>query len=196
MLVTQSSLMQPDWSAALEAALQGGAKLIQMREKEVSAAELLRLAVVAKKLCDRYEAKLVINSDFELAREVGAGVHLRESQSAAQARAFLDSDSLIGQSVHSLQSALRAEQENCDYLVFGSVFATATHPGSVPAGLTALEKVTRNISIPVLAIGGITSANAAHCQAHGAYGVAVIRTVWDAPDIASTTSHLLEVLGA
>ncbi len=196
MLVTQSSLMQPDWHAALEAALVGGARLIQLREKEVSGDQLLQLATSTKQLCDRHNAHLVINREIEIARAVGAGIHLRESQSVAQARALLGPQCLIGQSVHSLPNARHAQEEGCDYLVFGSVFPTQTHPEGVPAGLEALAKLTHEISIPVLAIGGVTPQNTGQCLAQGTHGVAVIRAVWDAPDISAAVRQLLAVLAS
>ena len=138
MLVTQNSLMHPDWHTALETALAAGARLVQLREKDVSSTELCELALRAKALCDRYGAQLAVNGAVEIARETGAGVHLQESQPVAEARAELGNQCLIGQSVHSVAAARRAQAEGCDYLVFGSVFATATHPGGVPAGLEAL----------------------------------------------------------
>jgi|APEBP8051073058_1049385.scaffolds.fasta_scaffold06204_2 thiamine-phosphate diphosphorylase len=191
MLVTQSSLMQPDWNAALEAALVGGARLIQLREKDISGEELVSLATAAKELCERYNANLVINSEIEIARALGVGVHLREAQSVAQARAILGADFLVGQSVHSLETARHAEQEGCNYLVFGSVFPTLTHPEGTPAGLEALAQLKDKISIPVLAIGGITPQNTGQCLEKGAHGVAVIRAVWSAPDVGMATCNFL-----
>ena len=195
MQVTQNSLMHPDWHTALETALAAGARLVQLREKEASPAQFLQLALRAKALCDRYGAQLVVNGQVEIARETGAGVHLQESQSVAAARALLGARCPIGQSVHSVAAAQRAQAEGCNYLVFGSVFATATHPGSIPAGLDALEEVTRLTSLPVLAIGGITPENAAVCRKHGAHGVAVIRAVWDAQNIAEAVHQFLTALG-
>lgn len=195
MLVTQNSLMRPDRHTALEAALAAGARLVQLREKDVSPAELRALALRAKALCDLHGAHLVVNGAVEIACEIGAGVHLQESQSVAAARAELGKQCLIGQSVHSVASALRAQDEGCDYVVFGSVFATATHPGGVPAGLEVLEEATQLTSLPVLAIGGITPENAAMCRERGAHGVAVIRAVWDAQDIAEAVRRFLAALG-
>ena len=195
MLVTQSALMRPNFSNALEAALAAGARLVQLREKDVSSSQLRELALHTKTLCDRYGAQLVVNGAVEIARETGAGVHLQESQSAAAARAELGKQCLIGQSVHSVASALRAQAEGCDYVVFGSVFATATHPGGVPAGLEALEEATRLTSLPVLAIGGLTPENAAMCRERGAHGVAVIRAVWEAQDTAVAVRRFLAAVG-
>lgn len=194
MLVTQSSLMQPDWNTALEAALAGNARLIQLREKDISTEQLLQLARTTKELCDRYDARLVINGECEIAGTLGVGVHLREAQSVAQARALLGEDCLVGQSVHSLETARRAKQEGCDYLVFGSVFPTLTHPEGTPAGLEALAQLTDEISIPVLAIGGITPQNTGQCLEKGAHGVAVIRAVWSAPGVKIATQNFLETL--
>ncbi len=82
---------------------------------------------------------------------------------------------LVGRSVHSLESALRAESEGADYVIFGPVWASASHPGFAPAGLPALAEVARALHIPVLAIGGVTEARIAECHAAGAAGYVAIR---------------------
>lgn len=195
MLVTQLDLMKPDFAGALEAALIGGARLIQLRENSSEKAGVLQLAQNAKELCDATGAQLLINADAELATQVHAsGVHLRESQSVAQAREILGAEYSIGQSVHSLASARRAQNEGADYVVFGSVFPTASHPGSTPAGCEALREVTSAIGIPVFAIGGVSAQNAHGCREAGAHGVAVIRAVWDANDVVAATRALLKAI--
>lgn len=196
MLVTQSSLMQPDFSVALEAALEKGARLIQLREKDETPSKVLSLAREARRICDRFGAHLLINGDPELAQKVRAdGIHLRETQSVTQIREALGEKYLLGQSVHSLESAQAAESSGANYLVFGSVFATQTHPGSAPAGLEALRQITGSVSIPVYAIGGITPENAGECFTGAkAHGIAVIRAVWQARETGEAVSRFHEKL--
>lgn len=185
MLVTQSARMRPDFLAALEAALRGGARLIQLREKELPDAELLPLARGAQALCEKFGARLLINGRAEIARQIGAGVHWPEN---AELRF---EGGVNGVSTHSLESARRAAEQGADYLIFGSVFETRTHPGEAPAGLEKLRAVCAAVDIPVFAIGGVTAQNAAACLAAGAHGIAVIGAAWDAPDVEAAVRALI-----
>lgn len=194
MLVTQSSLMQPNFLDEILAAVEGGARLIQLREKEMEGAELLGLSRQAKEICDAHGARLLINGNGKIAREIGIGLHLSESNSVAEARRLWGWEYSLGQSVHSREAAQRAEGEGADYFVFGSIFPTASHAGSTPQGLEALRELTRGISIPVFAIGGISSENCLQCLEAGAHGVAVMRAVWQAPNMAQAVQALKENL--
>lgn len=177
MLVTQRARMKPDFASALEAALCGGARLIQLREKGLPDAELLLLAQSTKNLCENYGATLLINGAPEIARELNVGLHLPEGAPLQQ------EFKLCGASAHSLESARRTAEQGTDYLVFGSVFQTQSHPNSLPAGLGKLREVCAAVDVPVFAIGGITAQNAASCFAAGAHGIAVIGAAWDAANI-------------
>ena len=117
----------------------------------------------------------------DLALATGAaGVNLPEDDiTVAGARSLLGPDRLVGRSVHSLASASRAAAEGADFVVFGPVFPTPTHPGSAGLGLAALGEVVRAIAIPVLAIGGVDSARSGECLAAGAAGYAAIRQFQD-----------------
>lgn len=96
----------------------------------------------------------------------------------------------IGRSVHSVDAALRAEAEGCEYVVAGSVFPTTSHPGGPVGGLTLLRDVAAAVHIPVIAIGGITATNARRCIDAGARGVAVISAIFDADDPKRATQEL------
>lgn len=194
MLVTQRSLMRPNFSDALSAALDGGARLVQLREKDISHPELFDLARAAKTICDAHGAQLVVNGSMEIARAIGAHLHLPEAASVADARRALGREYSLGQSVHSLAAAQRAQNEGADYLVFGSVFPTASHPGSTPGGIEALRQVAQELEIPIFAIGGVTPVNCADCLAAGAHGVAVMRAVWHAPDMAAAVADFNALL--
>ena len=193
MLVTQHDLMRPSFEEALEAALRGGARLIQLREKNT--VRVLECAPVAAALCEKYGAQLQLNvgaQSLQLAREWRCGVHLPQSESVEVARRVLGAEFLIGQSVHSA-AARAAQNGNADYLVFGAVFPTLSHPGEVPAGLETLRAVAVSVSLPVFAIGGVDAHNAAQCLQNGAHGVAAIRAVWDASDIHAATAQLCAI---
>lgn len=194
MVITDSALMQTSFEGALRQALEGGARLIQLREKQMAPQEVLALAQQAKQLCDEHGAKLLINSHIETDMVAGSGLHLPEFRSVARARETFGAQTLIGQSVHSQEAAKQAEREGADYLLFGSIFPTASHPDSTPASIEALHEISSQISIPVFAVGGITAQNAKVCLEAGAHGVAVIRAVWSAPDVAEAVHELVKVL--
>ncbi len=187
MLVTQRARMKPDFASALEAALRGGARLIQLREKDLPPDELLSLAQNAKDLCENYGATLLINGAPEMARALNLGLHLPEGAPLPTEFKF------CGASVHSLESARRAAEHGADYLVFGSVFQTLSHPDSLPAGLAKLRAVCAAVDVPVFAIGGITAQNADSCFAAGAYGIAVIGAAWDAANIEAAVRDLATI---
>lgn len=188
MLVTQRERMRPDFFGALEAALRGGARLIQLREKNLSGAEFEALARRAHSLCAQHGATLLLNNAPGLAQVLGAGLHQPETALAAEGEF-----SLRGASVHSLEATRRAAGQGAAYLVFGSVFETQSHPGAAPTGLQALREVCAIVEVPVFAIGGITAVNAQQCLAAGAHGVAIIGAVWDAPDIEAAVRELVEI---
>jgi len=104
-----------------------------------------------------------------------AGVNLPESDVPVAAARMLLGVRLIGRSVHSIGSAQAAEREGADYVIFGPVWESASHPGTAPAGLAALTRVARSVRIPVLAIGGVTVERVAEVLASGAAGYAAIR---------------------
>jgi thiamine-phosphate pyrophosphorylase len=118
---------------------------------------------------------VVISSRCDIALAAGAaGVHLPETDIPVATARTLMGERLVGRSVHSLESALRAESEGAGYVVFGPVWASPSHPGSEPAGLAALSEVAHALRIPVLAIGGVTEERIAECHAAGAAGYAAI----------------------
>jgi thiamine-phosphate pyrophosphorylase len=150
-----------------------GVDWIQIREKELPARELVRLVRRAVDL----GAKVLVNTRVDVAIAAGAaGVHLPDGSTAASDwRGIAPAGFLIGVSCHSLEDVIRAEGEGADYVLFGPVFAPLSKTSDLaPRGVEELERVTAAVKIPVLALGGITSENAAACVAAGAAGVAGI----------------------
>jgi thiamine-phosphate pyrophosphorylase len=189
MLVTQRARIKPDFESALEAALRGGARLVQLREKELPHDELLSLARRTKTLCQKYSATLIINGAPEVARALNAGLHMPEGAPLPGRCA------LYGISVHTLDSACHAAARGADYLVFGSVFETQSHPGAVPMGLDMLREACAAVNVPVFAIGGVTAQNAKTCIEAGAHGIAVIGAAWDAEDVEAAVRELIYGIG-
>lgn len=187
--ITVDDPLSPRLSALVRAALEGGAPLVQYRNKLASrplrraqAAEMLRI-------CRATGAKLIINDDVWLAVEIGAdGAHLGRDDapggSLAAARAALGPKRILGVSCYNeLERAEAAAAAGADYLAFGSVFESRTKPDAAHAPLELLGEARRRFGLPVAAIGGITLDNAAQVIAAGADILAVVSDLFDAMDI-------------
>ena len=182
---------------ALEFALEGGARLIQLREKDLSARDLFDLAGRLRQLTRRFGAKLLINDRVDIAIAVDAdGVHLPASSfSPADARRLLGEDKIIGLSAHSTQDAIRAEREGADFVTFSPIYYTPSKAGyGTPQGLENLEEVCTKVNIPVYALGGIKGENVREVMGCGAKGVALISAILGAKDIKAETLRLLKSL--
>jgi len=174
--------------AAAEAALAGGARLLQYRNKQAPATLRLAQARALLEPCRKHRAPLIINDHLDLALAVEAdGLHLgADDGSLAAARARLGPGRILGASCYDrLELALEAERLGVDYVAFGSFFPSNVKPGAVRAPLALLRNAKRRLSIPVVAIGGITIENAPELIAAGADGVAIISALFDADDIAA-----------
>lgn len=173
-------------TAKLRDALAGGAAVVQYRNKTADAALRLAQATALFKACRGHEVPLIINDHLELALEIDAdGVHLGgEDGSIAAARKKLGPDKILGASCHNqLQNALEAQRAGASYVAFGSFFASGVKPDAVHAPLELLREAKEKLSVPVVAIGGITHANAPQLIAAGADSIAVISALFDAPDV-------------
>lgn len=195
-VVTPDDMLLPRLSAMAGAALAGGARLLQYRNKiapralrRAQAAELLRI-------CRAHGAKLIVNDDLALALEVGAdGVHLgRDDGDVAQARTALGANRILGVSCYAdPEHAEIAAAAGADYLAFGSVFPSLTKPDAVPASLHFLAEAKQRFNLPIAAIGGITLANAPEVIAAGADMLAVITDLFDAMDIGNRAMAFQEL---
>ncbi len=181
----------------VEQALQGGVDAVQLREKDLSAGELLALAHSLGALCRRHGATFLINDRIDVVLAADAdGVHLPvDSFAPADARRLLGPDVLIGASAHSLAEARAAAGGGADFVVFGPIYETPSKRtfGS-PVGLDALAEVTRSISPPVFAIGGVTAERVCSVRQHGAYGIAVVSAILEADDPRAAAAALRAAL--
>ena len=183
--------------ARIREATLAGLDWIQLREKDLETPQLEDLARNAVSVSRNTGTRILINDRLDLALADGAGgVHLGENSLpvadvARSLRANAARDFLVGASCHSLERAVQSAADGADYIFFGPVFATPSKASyGPPQGLARLEQVCRAISIPVLAIGGITERNAAACLAAGAAGIAAIRLFQEAPDLAALLQAL------
>jgi thiamine-phosphate diphosphorylase len=148
------------------------ATILQLRAPALTTAELER---EAEELVASSPLPVLVSSRCDVCLAAGAdGVNLPERDiGVADARALLG-ERLVGRSVHSLESARQAEIDGADFVIFGPVWSSASHPGAVPAGIEALARVARSVRVPVIAIGGVTQERISECRAAGAAGYAAI----------------------
>lgn len=173
---------------AVAAAIRGGARWIQYRDKSGDSDKRITEAKALKTLCEQLGARLLINDDVSLASAIGAhGVHLGQGDMAlTEARQILGPDSLIGITCHaSLELAQKAAAEGADYLAFGRFFPSATKPEAPPAPLSLLAQARDSFDLPLVAIGGITPENAASLRRSGATTLAVCHSLFAADDVES-----------
>lgn len=165
----------------VEAALQGGARLVQYRDKSGDASRRQDEAAALADLC-QHGAQLIINDDLALARRLGVGLHLgQEDGSLAAARADLGADAILGGTCHaSLELAEAAAQAGVSYLAFGRFFASSTKPDAPPAPLELLDQARSRFALPVCAIGGVTLDNAPLLLDHGIDLLAVVHSLFSA----------------
>ena len=198
-LVADTSVANPEeFVSRVSASVAGGVGLVQLRAKELPGGQMLALTEELKRAVDG-QAVLLVNERADVAIAASAdGVQLGEDAlPVASARQLLPDSALIGRSVHSVEGAADAFTAGADFLVVGTMFATGSHPGAVPAGPRLMREVSRFLglskgSAPLFGIGGIAAHNLAEVVDAGASGVAVIRSILSAPDpqLAAAELHL------
>ena len=181
--------------ARIAAAVAGGVDLIQLREKDLPAGHLLKLAGAIREAIG-HSALLLINERVDVAAALTAdGVQLGEdAMPVAAARRILGPEALIGRSVHSVAGAQQAIEAGADFLVVGTMYATRSHPGEEPAGPDLIRRIAPLSISPLIGIGGINSDNSKEVIEAGASGVAVITGILAAPDPGAAARQLKDAL--
>ena len=176
----------------VEKTLKGGATFIQLREKHLDEAAFLEEAVELKELCRRYHVPFVINDNVEIALKMDAdGVHVGQSDmEAGNVREKLGPDKIIGVSAQTVEQAVLAEQRGADYLGVGAVFPTGSKDDADDVSHETLKAICEAVSIPVIAIGGISRNNVMELAGSGICGIAVISAIFAQPDIEAATKEL------
>lgn len=177
-----------------QAALEAGARIIQLREKYASARQLLSWARQIKELTQTRSALLIINDHVDIAMACGAdGIHLgQDDLPAEEARKLLGSQAIIGVSAETDQEALEAEAAGANYLGIGPMFTTATKSDAgAPIGPERLRTIKQQVRIPVFGIGGINLTNFREVLEAGADGICVISAISRAPDIRAAVREFL-----
>ncbi len=182
--------------STVEAALQGGLKLVQYRDKEADDLTRLENAQKLCQLCHSYGALFMMNDRVDLAVAVNAdGVHLgQQDLPIALARQLLGPNRIVGRSTTNPQEMAKALAEGADYIGVGPVYATPTKAGKAAAGLEYIEYAVQNASIPWFAVGGIDASNIEKVRESGAKRVAVVRAIMQAENPTVIVQELLEKL--
>ena len=185
--ITDSKLLSPEQLVeAVALAIQGGAQMIQYRNKGAEAMQRQWEASDLNNMCRALGIPLIINDDVELAAQVmAAGVHLgKDDADVAAARAKLGPQAIIGVSCYNnIDLAIAAEQAGADYVAFGSFFPSRVKPDAVKAEVALLHEAKQRLSVPLVAIGGITADNGRQLIGAGADMLAVITEVFGQADI-------------
>ena len=179
-------LARPDFAtSALEVceALETREVALHIRGPHTSGRTLTRLARILREPAAACGVTLLVNDRLDVALAVEAsGVHLgSRSIPPTEARRLLGGGRLLGVSVHSESEAVEATRSGADYLFFGPLFETPSHPGAASSGAEVVDRVLSRVDLPVVGIGGVTPQRAATVIASGAHGVAAIRGIWDTP---------------
>lgn len=173
-------------------ALDGGATFVQLREKNLDREVFLAEAKQIQKLCKEYGVPFVVNDEVSIAKDIDAdGVHVGQSDmEAMDVRKILGPDKIIGVSAQTVEQAIIAEKHGADYLGVGAVFTTGSKDDADDVSHETLKAICEAVSIPVIAIGGITKDNVAELAGSGICGVAVISAIFGQKDIQKATEEL------
>lgn len=176
-------------------AIDGGAGIVQLREKHLGQADFLEEAERFVALCREKGAVSIINDNVDIAAQVGAdGVHIgQEDLEAGRARQMLGPDKVIGVSAHSVAEALAAQAAGADYLGVGAAFVTGTKTDAKPISRETIRAITAAVDIPVVAIGGISRDNILELRDCGLDGVAVVSALFAQTDVKAAAEELLRL---
>jgi thiamine-phosphate pyrophosphorylase len=187
-----------DPEALLQAALNGGVDIVQLREKELDRQTIERSAQTFRRLCDTYSALFIVNDDPYLAQSCDAdGVHVgQDDASAARAREILGPEAIIGLSTHSKEQLAASAEQPVDYVSVGPIWETPTKAGRPGVGLELVAHAAKNAPHPFFAIGGVDLSNAREVVAAGARRLGVVRAIRDAENPTVAAESLRQALAA
>ncbi len=176
----------------VEQALAGGVTLVQLREKHLDTDSFIELGKPVKYLCDAHNVPLVINDRVDVALELGAdGVHLGQGDmDAAQARALLGPDRILGVSATNVEEALKAEADGADYLGVGAMFTTLTKADASYVSLETLAAIRDAVQLPIVTIGGMDERTIPLCGPCKVQGFAVVSALVGQPDVCLAAKRL------
>lgn len=195
-LVTDRELMSTKTlEEAVEQAILGGCTLVQLREKTASSREFYQTALNIKAITDKYKVPLIINDRVDIALAIDAdGVHVGQSDLPATiVRKIIGKDKILGVSAGCAEKAIEAQREGADYIGVGALFSTSTKTDAKSVSKETLMKIVKEVSIPVVGIGGINEQNAAQLKNTGIDGIAVVSAIIAQKDIKLSAEKMLEI---
>ncbi len=180
----------------VEESLKGGVTFLQLREKELDSETFLEEALKIKDVCRKYKVPFIINDNVDVAVASEAdGIHIGQEDAAiGDVRKRVGAGKIIGVSAQTVEQAVLAESQGADYLGVGAVFKTGSKDDAEDVSLETLRKICDAVSIPVVAIGGITEDNLSLLKGSGIAGIAVISAIYAKPDIQKTSERLKEAV--
>ena len=180
----------------VEESLKGGVTFLQLREKELDSETFLEEALKIKTVCRKYKVPFIINDNVDVAVASDAdGIHIGQEDAAiGDVRKRVGAGKIIGVSAQTVEQAVLAESQGADYLGVGAVFKTGSKDDAEDVSLETLRKICDAVSIPVVAIGGITENNLSLLKGSGISGIAVISAIYAKPDIQKTSERLKEAI--
>ena len=176
----------------IEDALKGGVTIVQLREKNLDDDAFVKEAIEVKKLCHRYNVPLIINDNVSVALKSGAdGVHVGvEDTPVSEIRKIVPKDFIIGATCKTVEQAKIAENSGADYMGVGAVFPSSTKENALRITTEQLKEICSSVSIPAVAIGGITAENVMEIKGEGIAGIAVVSAIFSAENIEKATQEL------
>lgn len=177
--------------------LENGATFLQIREKDLDEETFEEEAKALKELCEKYNVPFVVNDNVDIALDIDAdGVHVGQSDiKGRDIRGILGPDKILGISAGTVEEAVAAEKAGADYIGVGAVFGTSTKKDARNLSVEKLREISRAVTIPVVAIGGINKSNLMDLSGSAVHGVAVVSAIFAAEDVGKATAELLTLAG-
>ena len=191
-ITDSTSVPEERFLPVVEAACRGGATIIQLREKDRSTREYMRLAEATHEVTARYGIPLIIDDRVDVALAIGAeGVHVGQSDMPVhQARKLMGPDRIVGATTKTVPQALEAFEQGADYLGCGAIYPTTTHVKTVITPVETLKEIVKAVPIPVNAIGGLNKDNIFVLEGSGIAGICVVSAIMKSPDPEKATREL------
>jgi thiamine-phosphate pyrophosphorylase len=196
-LVTDRDVLKnKDIYTAVEESIKGGVTLVQLREKNISSLDFYNIAVKLKQITDKYNIPLIINDRLDIALAVdSAGLHIGQEDIPAKiARKLLGENKILGVSARNLKEAKKAEKDGANYIGVGAIFPTSTKSDAQAVSIEALKEIKENISIPVVAIGGINTNNVKLLKPANIDGISVISSILGKENITLAAKELKKLI--
>ncbi|MFF2499481.1 thiamine phosphate synthase [Peribacillus sp. NPDC058075] len=195
-LVTDESLAIEELTKIIAESVSGGVSIVQLREKNNSSLSFYNKAFALKQLLNELSIPLIINDRVDIALAVAAdGIHIgQDDLPLPVVKKVVPEDMIVGVSVSTLEEALEAERNGADYIGVGSVFPTKTKQDATLMAIGDLEEICRSVSIPAVAIGGITADNISDLSASGLSGTAVVSAIMNAESPKTASESLLKII--